>query len=62
MVPVKRADKRIKKKDETPDLKECTISEECKQELEDIREEIKKGHYIKVKDVKELAKRCGLEK
>ena len=41
---------------------EKEICEECKQELDQIREEIKKGNYVKVKDVKGLAKRCGLEK
>jgi hypothetical protein len=63
MAPLKKDVREGKGKLEESDReKECLISEECKRELDSIREDIKKGNYIKVKNVKGLAKRCGLEK
>lgn len=63
MAPSKRDVKEGKGKSGDSDReKECLISEDCKRELDGIREEIKKGNYLKVKDVKGLARRCGLEK
>jgi hypothetical protein len=58
----KKSDSKLDHNKEPDSKLDPSISEECKKELQEIRAEIKKGKYIELKNVEDLARRCGLKK